>query len=420
MPPAKFPTTQTYGTALMSIFRFPLLVWMGIAILIVSLGIRQSFGIFMLPISDTFNTGREFFSFTIALQNLLFGVFQPFVGMASDRWGPRRIIILGAVAYSAGLYLTSITTDPSWLYLTLGTLVGFGLSATSYVIILGAVARVVPAEHTAKAFGLTTAAGSFGMFAVIPGAQALLSNIGWQSALQIFALLCCLMIAFASFIKNTNISSKKNTPIDDSQSLSQALKEAFNHRGYWLIHAGFFICGFHVMFIATHLPSYLADKGLPITSAAMALAYVGIFNIFGSYFWGVMGDKFDKRYVMTSLYLIRSVVIAGFVVLPITVDTATIFGAAIGFCWLGTVPLTSGLVRQIFGSRYMSTLYGLVFFTHQVGSFLGAWVGGLMYDYYGSYEPIWWSTVVLALCAALIHLPINHRPVPRLALATTA
>jgi len=420
VPPAKSPTTRTYGTALMSIFRFPLLVWMGIAILIISLGIRQSFGIFMVPISDTFNTGREFFSFTIALQNLLFGVFQPFVGMASDRWGPRRIIILGAVAYSAGLYLTSITTDPSWLYLTLGTLVGFGLSATSYVIILGAVARVVPAEHTAKAFGLTTAAGSFGMFAVIPGAQALLSNIGWQSALQIFALLCCLMIAFASFIKNTNISSKKNTPIDDSQSLSQALKEAFNHRGYWLIHAGFFICGFHVMFIATHLPSYLADKGLPITSAAMALAYVGIFNIFGSYFWGVMGDKFDKRYVMTSLYLIRSVVIAGFVVLPITVDTATIFGAAIGFCWLGTVPLTSGLVRQIFGSRYMSTLYGLVFFTHQVGSFLGAWVGGLMYDYYGSYEPIWWSTVVLALCAALIHLPINHRPVPRLALATTA
>jgi len=398
----------------MSIFRFPLLVWAGIAILIVSLGIRQSFGIFMLPISDTFNTGREFFSFTIALQNLLFGVFQPFVGMASDRWGPKRIIISGAVAYAAGLYLTSLTTDPSWLYLTLGTLVGFGLSATSYVVILGAVARVVPAEHTAKAFGLTTAAGSFGMFAVIPGAQSLLSNVGWQSALQVFALMCCLMIAFASFIKSSNTSDSADARIDDSQSLSQALKEAFNHRGYWLIHAGFFVCGFHVMFIATHLPSYLADKGLPVATAAMALAYVGIFNIFGSYFWGVMGDKFDKRYVMTSLYLIRSVVIAAFVVLPVTVDTATIFGAAIGFCWLGTVPLTSGLVRQIFGARYMSTLYGLVFFTHQVGSFLGAWVGGLMYDYYGSYDPIWWSTVAMALCAALLHLPINDRPVSRL------
>lgn len=398
----------------MSIFRFPLLVWAGIAILIVSLGIRQSFGIFMLPISETFNTGREFFSFTIALQNLLFGVFQPFVGMASDRWGPKRIIILGAISYAAGLYLTSITTDPSWLYISLGALVGFGLSATSYVIVLGAVARVVPAEHTAKAFGLTTAAGSFGMFAVIPGAQSLLSNVGWQSALQVFALLCCLIIAFASFIKTNKVSDSKNSLIDDNQTLKEALKEAFHHRGYWLIHAGFFVCGFHVMFIATHLPSYLADKGLPIATAAMALAYVGIFNIFGSYFWGVMGDKFDKRYVMTSLYLIRSVVIAAFVVLPVTVDTATIFGAAIGFCWLGTVPLTSGLVRQIFGARYMSTLYGLVFFSHQLGSFLGAWVGGLVYDYYGSYEPIWWTTVAMALFAALLHLPINDRPVARL------
>lgn len=404
----------------MSIFRFPILVWLGIAILVVSLGIRQSFGIFMLPISDTFNTGREFFSFTIALQNLLFGVFQPFVGMAADRWGSRRIIILGAIAYAAGLYLTSITTEASWLYITLGTLVGLGLSATSYVIILGAVARVVPAEHTAKAFGLTTAAGSFGMFAMIPGAQSLLTNLGWQSTLQVFALMCCLIIAFASFIKSNKSASPTTTMIDDSQTLKEALKEAFSHRSYWLIHAGFFVCGFHVMFIATHLPSYLGDKGLPATTAAMALAYVGVFNIFGSYFWGVMGDKFDKCYVMTALYLVRAVVIAGFVVLPVTVDTATLFGAAIGFCWLGTVPLTSGLVRQIFGARYMSTLYGLVFFTHQVGSFLGAWVGGLIYDYYGSYDPIWWSTVVLAICAALLHLPINARPVPRLALATAS
>lgn len=404
----------------MSVFRFPILVWLGIAILVVSLGIRQSFGIFMLPISDTFNTGREFFSFTIALQNLLFGVFQPFVGMAADRWGSRRIIMLGAVAYAAGLYLTSITTEASWLYITLGTLVGLGLSATSYVIILGAVARVVPAEHTAKAFGLTTAAGSFGMFAMIPGAQSLLTNFGWQNTLQVFALLCCLIIAFASFIKSNKSAASTKNVIDNNQTLTEALKEAFNHRSYWLIHAGFFVCGFHVMFIATHLPSYLADKGLPATTAAMALAYVGVFNIFGSYFWGVLGDKFDKCYVMTSLYLVRTLVIAGFVVLPVTVETATMFGAAIGFCWLGTVPLTSGLVRQIFGARYMSTLYGLVFFTHQVGSFLGAWVGGLIYDYYGSYDPIWWSTVVLALCAALIHLPINARPVARLTMASAS
>ncbi|MBA5683107.1 MFS transporter [Photobacterium damselae subsp. damselae] len=398
----------------MSIFRFPLLVWMGIGILIISLGIRQSFGIFMMPISDTFHTGREFFSLAIALQNLLFGLFQPFVGMAADRFGARRIIIVGAIAYGAGLYLTSLAATPSVLYLTIGALIGLGLSATSYVIILGAVARVVPAEHTAKAFGLTTAAGSFGMFAVIPGAQALLRNFDWQTAMQIFAAICCVMIAFAGFIKSQKATSDAPSQVDDSQTLSEALQEAFRNRNYWLIHAGFFVCGFQVMFIATHLPSYLGDKGLPGNTAAMALAYVGVFNIFGSYFWGLMGDRFDKRYVMSSLYLMRTVIIAAFVTFPVTVNTASIFGAAIGFCWLGTVPLTSGLVRQIFGARYLSTLYGLVFFTHQVGSFLGAWVGGRIFDYYHSYTPIWWTTVVMALIAALLHLPINDKPVPRL------
>lgn len=398
----------------MSIFRFPLLVWMGIGILIISLGIRQSFGIFMMPISDTFHTGREFFSLAIALQNLLFGLFQPFVGMAADRFGARRIIIVGAIAYGAGLYLTSLAATPSVLYLTIGALIGLGLSATSYVIILGAVARVVPAEHTAKAFGLTTAAGSFGMFAVIPGAQALLRNFDWQTAMQIFAVICCVMIAFAGFIKSQKATSDTPSQVDDSQTLSEALQEAFRNRNYWLIHAGFFVCGFQVMFIATHLPSYLGDKGLPGNTAAMALAYVGVFNIFGSYFWGLMGDRFDKRYVMSSLYLMRTVIIAAFVTFPVTVNTASIFGAAICFCWLGTVPLTSGLVRQIFGARYLSTLYGLVFFTHQVGSFLGAWVGGRIFDYYHSYTPIWWTTVVMALIAALLHLPINDKPVPRL------
>ena len=401
----------------MSIFRFPLLVWLGIGILIICLGIRQSFGIFMLPVSEHFGTGREFFSFAIALQNLMFGLFQPFVGMAADRFGAKRVVFLGAIAYALGLYLTSIATAPGILYFSLGTLVGLGLSATSYVIVLGAVAKVVPAEHSAKAFGLTTAAGSFGMFAMIPGAQYLLSEFGWQQALAVFAALCSIMAAFAMFMNTARGQQMSTQSAQSEQTLKQALKEAFAHRGYWLIHAGFFVCGFHVMFIATHLPSYLADKHLPASSAAMALAYVGIFNIFGSYFWGVMGDRFSKRHVMSALYLMRTLVIGAFVVLPVTVDTAAIFGAAIGFCWLGTVPLTSGLVRQIFGSRYMSTLYGLVFFTHQVGSFLGAWAGGRIYDFTGSYEPIWWSTVALAFLAALIHLPIDDRPVVRLVTA---
>ncbi|WP_067581523.1 MFS transporter [Endozoicomonas ascidiicola] len=401
----------------MSIFRFPLLVWLGIGILIICLGIRQSFGIFMMPVSEHFGTGREFFSFAIALQNLLFGVFQPFVGMAADRFGAKRIIFAGAIAYALGLYLTSIATAAGMLYLSLGVLVGLGLSATSYVIVLGAVAKVVPAQHAAKAFGLTTAAGSFGMFAMIPGAQYLISDFGWQQALMVFALLCSVMVAFALFMNTSKKGVQTTVDNQPEQTLKQALKEAFSHKGYWLIHAGFFVCGFHVMFIATHLPSYLADKHLPASSAAMALAYVGIFNIFGSYFWGVLGDRFSKRHVMSALYFLRTAVIGAFVTLPVTVNTAAIFGAAIGFCWLGTVPLTSGLVRQIFGSRYMSTLYGLVFFTHQVGSFLGAWAGGRIYDFTGSYEPIWWSTVVLAFLAGLIHFPIDDRPVVRLAAA---
>ncbi|WP_067518634.1 MFS transporter [Endozoicomonas ascidiicola] len=401
----------------MSIFRFPLLVWLGIGILIICLGIRQSFGIFMMPVSEHFGTGREFFSFAIALQNLLFGVFQPFVGMAADRFGAKRIIFAGAIAYALGLYLTSIATAAGMLYLSLGVLVGLGLSATSYVIVLGAVAKVVPAQHAAKAFGLTTAAGSFGMFAMIPGAQYLISDFGWQQALMVFALLCSVMVAFALFMNTSKKGAQTTVDNQPEQTLKQALKEAFSHKGYWLIHAGFFVCGFHVMFIATHLPSYLADMHLPASSAAMALAYVGIFNIFGSYFWGVMGDRFSKRHVMSALYFLRTAVIGAFVTLPVTVNTAAIFGAAIGFCWLGTVPLTSGLVRQIFGSRYMSTLYGLVFFTHQVGSFLGAWAGGRIYDFTGSYEPIWWSTVVLAFLAGLIHFPIDDRPVVRLAAA---
>lgn len=397
----------------MSIFRFPPLVWLGIGILIISLGIRQSFGIFMMPISDTFQSGREFFSLAIAVQNLLFGAFQPFVGMAADRFGAKRVIALGGMAYALGLYLTSIATDSSVLYISMGMLVGFGLSATSYVIVLGAIAKVVPAEHTAKAFGLTTAAGSFGMFAVIPGAQSLLANFDWQTAMQVFAMAAALIVAFSAFVNTANKHAGVAAASNDNQTLREALAEAFRHPGYWLIHAGFFVCGFQVMFIATHLPSYIADKGLPGNTAAMALAYVGIFNIFGSYFWGLMGDRFNKRYVMTSLYTMRAIVLALFVTVPLSTQSATVFGAAIGFCWLGTVPLTSGLVRQIFGARYMSTLYGLVFFTHQIGSFLGAWVGGRVFDHYGSYTPIWWTTVILAIVAALLHLPINDKPVTR-------
>ena len=248
--------------------------------------------------------------------------------------GQKKIIAVGAIAYALGLFLTATAVASSTLYFSLGALIGLGLSCTSYVVVLGAVAKVVPAQHAAKAFGLTTAAGSFGMFAMIPGAQHLLNNYGWQEALTTFAMLCGLMAAFSVFMKEASSSAQVQGREDDQQTLKQALREAFSHKGYWLIHAGFFVCGFHVMFIATHLPSYLADKHLPASTAAMALAYVGIFNIFGSYFWGVMGDRFSKRHVMSALYLFRTAVITAFVTLPVTEYTAAIFGGAIGFCWL--------------------------------------------------------------------------------------
>lgn len=398
----------------MSIFRFPLLVWLGIGTLIISLGIRQSFGIFMTPISEFFGTGREFFSLTIALQNLMFGVFQPFVGMIADRFGAKRVVIAGSAVYALGLYLSTVTQQSATLYWSLGVLIGLGLSSTSYVIILGAIAKVVPAKHTTKAFGLTTAAGSFGMFAVIPGAQALLTAFNWQGALQVFAMSCALMAAFFAFAREVKLQA---TATAVNQTMKEALSEALHHKGYWLIHAGFFVCGFHVAFIATHLPSYLVDKSLNTQTAAMALAYVGIFNMFGSYFWGMMGDRFNKRHVMCVLYVLRTISLSTFMLLPVSEFSAVMFGASIGFCWLGTVPLTSGLVRQIFGSQYMSTLYGLVFLTHQVGSFLGAWAGGRIFDATGSYDTVWMATIVMALISALLHLPIDDRPLVRNATA---
>ncbi len=395
----------------MRLLYYPKIVWLGVVILIISLGIRQSFGIFMTPISEHFEAGRSFFSFAIALQNLLFGFFQPFVGMAADKWGGKKIIIGGGIIYALGLLLTATTTDPNMVYLSLGLFVGLGLSATSYVVVLGCVAKVVPAKYASKAFGITTAAGSFGMFAMIPGAQTLLTTFGWQDALICFAILCSILVASGAFIQNQpSKSAGVLTESNNNQTLREALKEAFSQPSYWLINAGFFVCGFQVMFIATHLPSYLADHQLPANTATMALAYVGIFNIFGSYFWGVMGDRFNKRHVMSALYLMRALVISGFFFFPLTETSAIIFGGLIGFTWLGTVPLTSGLVRHIFGAKYMSTLYGIVFFTHQIGSFLGAWLGGRIYDISGSYEQVWLATIIFAFVAALLHFPINDRP----------
>ncbi len=383
----------------------------GAAIVTIAMGVRQSFGIFLRPISMDLGIGREAFAFAVAVQNLMFGLAQPAVGMIADRWGAGRVVAGGAALYVLGLVLTTVSGDPLVLTATLGALVGVGLSGNTYVPVLGAVGRAVPAEQRTRAFGLVTAAGSFGMFAVVPGSQALLTQFGWHTAFLALAVLVALTAVLA-----IGVSGRPDPHAAGAQDQTalQALTEAGCCSGYWLLNAGFFVCGFHIAFVATHLPAYLADNQMSPETSANALAMIGLFNIIGSYTFGAIGTRWRKKYLLSGLYFARALLFAAFLVLPLTPVTAVVFGAAIGFLWLATVPLTSGMVVQMFGPRYLSMLYGVVFLWHQVGSFLGVWLGGFVYDRTGSYDIVWLASVGLGVMAALIHLPIIDAPVRRL------
>lgn len=383
----------------------------GTMCLILAMGIRQSFGIFLTPIAMDLEVGRQVFGLAIAVQNLLWGLAQPLAGAIADKFGAVRVTVFGSLVYAAGLALASQATDPLGLNVTLGGLVGLGLAGTTYVTVLGAVGRVVPAEKRSIAFGLCTAAGSFGMFAVVPGTQALLDQLGWRDAFVLLAAAIGLLVAFATGFREAD---RQIAGAARGQTIGAAIREARRHSGYWLLNAGFFVCGFHVAFVATHLPAYLADKGLPPSVSAWALALIGLFNIFGSYLFGAMGGRFRQKWVLSGIYFARAVIIALFLMLPLSGASAIAFGAGIGFLWLGTVPLTSGIVARVFGVRYLSMLYGVVFAAHQVGAFLGAWGGGWAYDVLGSYESVWIVSIALALFAAAIHLPIKDQPLPRL------
>lgn len=399
--------------------RVILAVVSGAAIITLAMGIRQSFGIFLQPISMDLDLGRQVFGFAIAFQNLLFGLVQPFVGAFADKYGAKRVVVAGALLYGAGLALASFSTDPSGLFVTFGVLIGLALSGTTYVVILGAIAKIVSARHRSTVFGLTTAAGSFGMFAVVPGAQALITGFGWQEALVLMALATGVMAALAIGLpeRPREVGAAGSLP---EQSIKEALGEAAGHSGFWLLTIAFFVCGFHIAFIATHLPAYLADRAIDPVISAWALALIGFFNIIGSYLFGVFGDIWRKKYVLSWLYFARAAVLAAFVAWPLSDTTALLFAGAIGFLWLGTLPLTSGLVAQIFGTAYLSTLYGIVFLGHQVGSFMGAWLGGVAYDWTGSYDFVWTASIVLGLVAGVLHLPIADRPVPRVEAAAAA
>ena len=385
----------------------------GAFIVLLSFGIRSSFGLFLQPMSLDLGWGREVFALAMAIQNLLWGLSQPFAGAIADRWGTARIIIGGGVLYVLGVYLMSTTSSPPELYFSAGVLVGLGLSGTGFGVVLAAVGRSVPAERRSAALGITTAVGSLGQFLLPPIGQAFLSAYGWQTALVLLAFGSIAMVFAAGGLRG-----RVETSGQSQQTIRQALAEAGRHSGYLYLTAGFFVCGWHLAFIAVHLPAYLADGGISTETAAWCLALIGLFNVIGSYTAGVLGGRLSKKYCLSFLYLARSVVILGFIMLPLSVGSALLFSAAIGLLWLSTVPLTSGLVAQIFGPRYMGTLFGIVFFSHQIGSFLGVWLGGYLYDAYGSYDLIWWLSIALGLIAALLHWPIDERAVARLRVPT--
>jgi predicted MFS family arabinose efflux permease len=385
----------------------------GAFIVLLSFGIRSSFGLFLQPMSLDLGWGREVFALAIAIQNLLWGLSQPFVGAIADKWGTARTILGGGLLYIVGVYLMSTTSSPAELYFSAGVLVGLGLSGTGFGVVLAAVGRSVPAERRSVALGIATAVGSLGQFLLPPIGQAFLSTYGWQSALALLAFGSIAMLFAAGGLRG-----RVETSGQRQQTIREALSEAGHHSGFLYLTAGFFVCGWHVAFIAVHLPAYLADGGIPTKVAAWCLALIGLFNVVGSYVAGVLGGRLSKKYCLSFLYLTRSVVILAFIMAPLSVGSALLFSAAMGLLWLSTVPLTSGLVAQIFGPRYMATLFGIVFLSHQVGSFLGVWLGGYLYDAYGSYDLIWWLSIALGLVAALLHWPIDEREVPRLRLQT--
>lgn len=367
------------------------------------MGTRQAFGVFLRPIVTDLDTGREQFSLAIAILNLVMGV--PIAGIIADRVGHRRVMIVGSVLFAAGLMATSRLTEASGLYLTLGLLAGSGFSALSLATILGAVGKVVSAERRTFAFGLITAGTSLGMAVLTPAAGQLLTAYGWRTSFNLFAGLAVLMIAAAALVPGRKVTAAG--PVVVEEKFADILKNAAANRSYLLLIVGFFVCGFHVAFIATHLPAFLEDEGISTGIASLTVGLIGIFNIVGSVVFGWLGDRYRKRTLLSFLYATRAVLITLLLILPITNATALIFGGSIGVVWLATAPLTSSTVAQLLGARYLTTLYGVVFFSHQVGAFLGVYLGGRLYDATGSYQVVWIIGIVLGVVAAIVHLPID-------------
>ena len=383
------------------------------ALLAINFGFRSSLGLFLKPVSESFGYGREIFAFSLALQNLFWGLFQPLAGAIADKYGTAKVIILGSILYALGLYITATADGFIDLHLGAGILIGMGIAGTGLGVVLPAMARMVRPEKRAFALGIGTAAGSAGQFLLIPVAREFLVTYGWQMALVIMAIGSLSMILFTPVFKD---DKKTGTGTDDEskQNLREALREASKHFHYWLLIAGFFVCGFQLAFITVHMPSYLADKGFDSSVAATSLSIIGLCNIVGSLTAGHLSGIYSKKWILAFIYGARSIVIVLFLVFPISLFSVYAFSFATGFLWLATVPPTSGLVAQMFGLKYMGTLYGIVFLNHQIGSFTGVWLGGYLFDTTGSYNQVWWWAAIIAAITAIIHVFIDERPVERL------
>lgn len=375
-------------------------------------GVRSSFGLFLDPMTTTNGWSRETFALALALQNLMWGIGVPIAGAIADRFGPVKVIALGAVVYSVGVYGMSVSDSGSMFYLTAGLLTGIGVAFTAFSLAMASMVRVVSAEKRSLVLGLGTAAGSCGQVLFSPLSQAFITSFGWQQALVIQAFAVLLLIPLAMALPGA--SDAGGSAKADDQSLSGALSEAFSHRGFVLLTAGFFVCGFHVAFIGVHFPAYVKDIGLAPGVGAWSLAIIGLFNIAGSFLSGYAGQHYSKKSGLSFIYLTRAVVIVGLLVMPKTPTTIYLFSALMGLLWLSTVPLTTGIVAQVFGVRYLATLFGVVFLSHQLGSFIGVWMGGRLYDTYGTYDGMWWAGVFFGIVAAILHWPINEKPLARL------
>ncbi len=380
----------------------------GSIILTLALGIRHSFGLFLQPMSMDHGWGREVFGFAVALQNLLWGLTQPFTGMLADRYGAGRVLFAGALVYIAGLVLMANASSALALTFAMGVLIGLGMSCTTFNIVFGALGRAFPPERRSVVLGICSSAGSFGQFALLPFSLVLISMFGWYAGLIGLSLCAALMLPAAFGVTDKGYASGSI-----GGSPKEALAEAFVHKGFWLLGVGYFACGFQIVFIGTHFPAYLIDQGLTAKDGTIALALVGLFNIFGSYLAGRLGANYPKTWLFSGLYAVRGLAVALLISFPLSPLSVYVFAAAFGFTWLGTVPLTNGVVAGMFGVKHLAMLSGFVFFFHQLGGFFGGWLGGYVFDHTGSYRLVWWIAIGLSVVSAIVNLPIDERSVER-------